>query len=111
MTPQTINYGNYVAAYQRQQVTTLSAGQLVAKLYNLGIQGCNEKDSSKVSMVLAELMAALNFKYKEVTLGLYKLYDYCLKKVKVGMYNEVSNILKELVGTWSLALQSVGAEY
>ena len=110
MTPQTLNYRNHVAAYQRQTVITLSPGQIVKRLYDLGIQGCNERDTDKVSKVLTELMTGLNFDYKEVALGLYQLYSYCLNKVKSCKYREVANVLKGLSEAWGTALKNMGAE-
>lgn len=101
------NFGNRISVYQRQEVTTLSPGRLIEKLYNLGIRGCNEKDSSKVSNVLTELISSLDFTHKEIALGLYRLYEYCLKMAKSGKFNEVSRIFKELVETWKQALNQM----
>ncbi len=107
MATQTLNYGNQIASYQRHGVTTLSPGQLIGKLYNLGICGCNEKNSSKVSGVLTELISALDFTYKEIALGLYRLYEYCLNRVKSGKFREVANILKGLAEAWRTALSKI----
>ncbi len=107
MTTATLNYGNQVASYQRQEVITLSPGQLIEKLYSIGIKGCYEKDSSKVSRVLTELISSLDFTYKEIALGFYRIYEYCLRIVKAGKFEEVIGILKELEGAWKEATKDL----
>jgi len=109
MTTPNLGFGNQVAHYQRQQINTLSPSQLIEKLYNIGISGCNQKDIPRVSGVLTELKSSLDFTYKEIALGLYKLYEYCLRRVKAGHYKEVSDIFAQLLETWRVATKDLGS--
>lgn len=93
--------------YLRQRVMTAHPGQLVIDLYDLAITGCAQQDKSRVSQVLVELIDALDFQYKDLSLGLFRLYEYCLRQVKAGKFGEVSAILRELREVWNQALQKV----
>lgn len=99
-------YENRIADYQRQEILTMSPGQLISKLYSIGIRGCHEKDMTKVSKVLIELISALDFTYKDISLGFYRLYDYCLRMVKVQKFDEALKILQELDQTWRQAIKN-----
>lgn len=109
MLPQALLLKRHVNSYQQQEINTLSPGLLIEKLYNMGIRGCMDEDSVKVSRVLTELISALDFSFKEIALGLYKLYEYCLRKVKAQKFQEVSKILKELAASWKTALTNMGS--
>lgn len=94
--------------YLRQRVMTAPPGQLVADLYDLALLGCAQQDEARTSRVLVELIDALDFQYKDLSLGLFRLYEYCLRQVKAGKFDEVSTILRGLKEVWAQAVQKVG---
>jgi len=68
--------------YQKSQIMSMSPAQLVLKVYDYAILGCKLKDSGKVSKALIELISALKFEHGEISLGMFKLYQYCMDIVK-----------------------------
>ena len=92
----------------RDDVYGLSPVQLVLKAYGIGIEGCGEADPNKVSKALVELISALNFEYRDVAMGMFRLYDYCLRRIKAGDFEAVQSILEELRQTWSKVEKNQG---
>ena len=98
---QTKNHLNY----QKTQIMSMSPAQLVLKVYDYAILGCKLKDSGKVSKALVELISALRFEHSEVSLGMFKLYQYCMDVVKKNQFDEVMEILSELRNTWLVVIR------
>ena len=73
---------------------------LLIKVYDFTIMNCKKKDSVKASKGLVELMSALNFEIEEVSLGLFRLYQYCQDKIKQEEYDETIPILEGLRDAW-----------
>lgn len=92
-----------VPAYLEQEVLSWSKEKLILKMYDLFIVSCKRKDNSKMSRVLIELMGALNFEYEETATRLYRLYEYCQRLVFQKRYDEASEIIKDLRGSWAKA--------
>ncbi len=81
-------------------LSTLSPEELVLKLYDLGIKGCKQKDSEKVSKVLNELIASLDFNYYETANTFHNVYKYALQVLGDSNFSEIENILIELRFAW-----------
>lgn len=86
--------------YHKNQVMSMSPAQLVLKVYDCAILGCKLKDSRRVSEALIELISALKFEYEDISLGLFKLYQYCMDIVKKDKFDEAMEILSELRNIW-----------
>ena len=82
---------------------------LLLGIYEAGIEGCQKQDGRQASAALVELIGALNFDYEEASMGLFRLYDYCLRQVREKKFNEVARILADLRDAWTEALQQTGA--
>jgi len=91
--------------YQKNQIMSMSPAQLVLKVYDYAILGCKLKDSRKVSKALIELISALKFEHGEISLGMFKLYQYCMDIVKKNQFDEVMEILSELRKTWLVVVK------
>ena len=86
--------------YQRNQIMSLSPIQLVIKVYDFAILNCKKKDIDKASKAIIELMSAFNFDYQDISLGLFRLYQFCLDQIKKGEFEDSIKILERLRETW-----------
>lgn len=91
-------------AYAAAQTQNLSPTQILVQLYDFAIAGCVARDVRKSSAALVELIAALDFNYEEIAGGLYRLYDYSLREVKAGRFDNALRILRGLRESWEQAL-------
>jgi len=89
------------ADYLALEIESLDPMGLILKLYDLGITGCRQTDRDRVSRVLVELIAALNFEYREIAQGLFRLYEYCMRTTKEGRFEHVESILADLRQAWT----------
>jgi flagellar protein FliS len=92
--------------YLEEQIGGLSPTELVVKLYDIGIASCVRKDRVRLSRVLVELISALNFEYRDISVGLFKLYNYCMRLAKEGDFDAVQPVLEELREAWSQVAKS-----
>ena len=93
-------------AYQRNQIMGMNPMELVVKVYDVAILGCNTQDANKVSKALVELIAALRFDgNEEVATGLFRLYQYSMDMAKQGDFDEARQILTDLRGAWVSTLE------
>ena len=96
--------GKKLQSYQQSQIMGMDPAQLVLKVYDFVIVNCKKKDIVKASKGLVELISALNFDYDEMALGLFRLYQYCLDKIKQNEFDEALHILEGLRDAWLQAL-------
>lgn len=92
--------GKKLQSYQRSQILGLDPVHLLLKVYDFTILNCKKNDVTKASKGLVELISALNFDYEEISLGLFRLYQYCMDKIKKGEFDEVVSILQNLRESW-----------
>lgn len=92
-----------VAAYSREHHMNLSPVQVIQRLYDYAILGCKKDDPVLAQRALNELILALNFEYKEVSFGLFRLYDYCKGRIQKRDYQPALAVLEDLRATWSTA--------
>ncbi len=95
------------AEYLGQQVLGAGPLQLVLMLYEITIAACRRKDGEQARRALLELIGALDFEASEIAVNLFSLYDYCLRRIREGNFEEAAFILKELKEAWQRA-QEVG---
>ena len=91
--------------YQKNQIMGMTPAQLILKIYDCAILGCKLKDSQKVSKALIELISGLDFVQGDISLGLFRLYQYCMDIVKKNQFDEVMEILSELRNTWLVVVK------
>ncbi|MHB1162588.1 MAG: flagellar export chaperone FliS [Chloroflexota bacterium] len=91
-------------SYRNNAVLGLTPGELVLKLYDMGLSALANRDAQRASRVLAQLMECLDFRYHDVAFGLFRLYRFCMDEIKRGEYDVPTRILRDLRDTWAKAL-------
>ena len=88
-------------AYIKDQLAGLSSVELLIKVYDVAIASCKAGDAQRLSRALVELVGALNFEHREIAVGLFRMYNYCLRNAKQGRFDLVEPVLMELRDVWS----------
>ena len=96
---------NAVDAYRTQQVLTESPEKLVLMVYDYVIAGCNMKDKIKAARGLVELIDALDFSQGEMSIGLLRLYQYAMDKIREGDFDGAISVIRPLRETWDATLR------
>jgi flagellin-specific chaperone FliS len=91
-------YRNY--EYRQQDVMGASPMRLIVMAYDLAIRSCEQKDFEKAVKTIGVLRDSLNFDYPEVSVGLFRLYQWCLECIRQGDYASAANTLRELRTAW-----------
>jgi flagellin-specific chaperone FliS len=91
--------------YRQQEVMSASPLHLVVMAYDAAIRACEMKDFTKATKTIGLLRDALDFDYPEVSLGLFRLYQWCLDCIRQGDYNSATVTLRELRAAWRTAEQ------
>ena len=94
----------YARQYKMQEIAGASQEELVLHIYDFAIQSCIRKDEEGVSKALAELIDSLNFDYQEISVGLFRLYEYMMRLVKSGVFEQPLDLLRKLRETWHEAI-------
>ncbi len=102
-------YLKQISNYQENEVLSASPEKLILMLYDQAILGCKRQDAEKASRAVAELINSLNFKYEEISTGLFRLYDYILREIKMQKYKDALYLLTDLRQTWDVAIQQLQA--
>jgi len=96
---------NAFGDYKKNEIMSLTPVQLILKLYDYVIVNCRRHDATKAIAGLTQLIAALNFDYKEVALGFFKIYRYCQDRVRKEKFEEVAELIGELRSAWAQAFK------
>lgn len=91
--------------YKKNEIRGLSPVALILKLYDYVIVNCKRRDPANVNAGITQLIAALNFDYKEVSLGFFRLYHYCQDQARKGNFEEVEKVIGELRTAWAQAFK------
>jgi flagellin-specific chaperone FliS len=86
--------------YIEDQLSGLSPVQLLIRVYDVAIVSCVRRDRQRLRQALVQLISSLNFEHHEVSLGSFRLYNYCLRQMQMGRFDEVKAILAELRDAW-----------
>jgi flagellin-specific chaperone FliS len=89
--------------YRQQDVLGASPIRLVVMAYDVAIQACEQKDFERAVKAISVLRDALDFDYKEVAVGLFRVYQYCLDCLRKGDYTTPMGNLKELREAWIIS--------
>jgi ribosomal protein L17 len=73
-----------------------AADNLVTRLCEHRVEGCELGDTPWVKAVVAELIREFGPGYDEIAGGFGRLYEYCLQKIREGEFTEVAWILSDL---------------
>jgi flagellin-specific chaperone FliS len=91
--------------YHREQFINLSPVEVVKKLYDTAILGCKKNNTVLAQNAITELVVGLNFDYQDISVGLYRLYQYTKYCIRNGNMNEAVRVLEELRTTWVKAFR------
>ncbi|MEX0648286.1 MAG: flagellar export chaperone FliS [Balneolaceae bacterium] len=86
--------------YERQTIQQANPEELVARLYDMAIQSCHQKDSDRTRDILDTLIKSLNFEY-EISSALYELYSYCKEILNEDKFDEVRTLLEPIRESWN----------
>ncbi len=89
--------------YRTQDVMGASPIRLVVMAYDLAIQACEQKDFPRANKCITVLRDTLNFDYPDVSVGLFRCYQWCLDCIRQGDYSDAMATLKDLREAWATA--------
>ena len=89
--------------YRQQDVISASPSRLVVMAYDLAIQACEQQDFIRATQAVSVLRDALNFDYPEASVGLFRIYQWCLDNIRNGDYKTALASLRELRDAWATA--------
>lgn len=93
-------YALAASVYRKEHLLNLSPVEVIKKLYDTAILGCKKNDTVLAQKAVTELIVGLNFEYEDISVGLYRLYQYAKECMRKGDLNEAANVLQELRATW-----------
>ena len=93
--------------YRSQEVMGASPLHLVIMAYDLAIRSCEVKDFEKATKAITVLRDALDFNYSEVSMGLFRVYQWCLDCIRKGDYATAAASLSELRDAWKVTEQKL----
>lgn len=95
--------------YLANQVLQSSPEQLLIKVYDYAIINSEKKDMIKTNTALSELIGFLRFDnetYKDLSISLLRLYQFCQDQARKSNFGVVSKILTELRESWLKAINN-----
>lgn len=105
---QTATWSNRrVNQYLMNDVLDASPEQIIMKIYDFAILNCQKHNMVKTNEALQVLINALNFEHaeaKEISVGLFRIYQYLQDQMRKQNYDLVYRTLTELKETWESAL-------
>lgn len=99
-----LNQRNVANQYLVKEIMEATPQKLLLKVYDFAILNCQKRDLIKTNKAIQVLISSLSYETEEVknvSIGLFKLYQYCQDKMREGNYDEVYKILTELRKSWS----------
>jgi len=83
--------------------------RLVIMTYDLAIRACEQQDFAKAAKTISALRDALDLDYPEVSVGLFRLYQWCLDCIRKNDYASATTTLRELRTAWLATEQTLAA--
>jgi flagellin-specific chaperone FliS len=99
----------YHRKYKQQDVMSASPLRLVIMTYDVAIRACEQQDFAKATKTISALRDTLDLNYPDVSLGLFRLYQWCLDCIRKGDYVSAITTLTELRGAWVTTEQTITA--
>ncbi len=94
---------NRANQYLVKEIMEATPQQLVIKVYDFAIVNCQKHNLEKTTAALQVLINALSYEgeeVKKISIGLFRLYQYCQQQMREKNYQIVYKILTELRDTW-----------
>jgi hypothetical protein len=90
-----------------EELDGLSPARLLLKLYDVAIVSCDQEERERLVCALTELVAALSFDRREISMPLFRIYDHCIRQGRAGNFGAVRAILVQLRAAWSQSAQAL----
>ena len=100
----------YHNQYRKQDVMSASPLRLVIMTYDLAIRACEQQDFAKAAKTISALRDALDLDYPEVSVGLFRLYQWCLDCIRKSDYASAITTLTELRCAWAATELTIAAQ-
>ncbi len=97
----------YRNKYKQQDVMSASPLRLVIMTYDLAIRACEQQDFVKAIKTISALRDTLDMDYPDVSVGLFRLYQWCLDCIRTGDYASAITTLSELRSAWAATEQTI----
>jgi flagellin-specific chaperone FliS len=75
--------------------------------YDLAIRACEQQDFEKAIKTISALRDTLDMDYPDVSVGLFRLYQWCLDCIRTGDYASAMTTLSELRSAWAATEQTI----
>ncbi len=95
--------------YLNNEILSATPEQLIMRIYDFAIVNCQKHNMIKTNDALQVLINALNFDNpaaKEISIGLFRLYQFCQDQMRKRKYEIVQKVLTELKESWEKALKN-----
>jgi flagellar secretion chaperone FliS len=92
-----------VSDYLRNEVMSLSPTEIILRIYDFAIINLKKGEGQKAMRAITELIVSLNFEYKDISLGFFRLYLYCRDQIIHGNLNNALVIMEGLRESWAEA--------
>jgi flagellin-specific chaperone FliS len=99
----------YHKKYQQQDIMAAGPLRLVIMTYDLAIRACEQQDFAKAVNTISALRDALDLDYPDVSIGLFRLYQWCLDCIRKNDYASAIATLTELRGAWAETEKTIAA--
>jgi flagellar secretion chaperone FliS len=95
--------------YLANQILNASPEQLLIKIFDFAVINSEKKDMIKTNNAVQELIGLLRFddeSYKDLSINLIRLYQYCQDQARKNNFEIVTKILTGLRESWLEAIQN-----
>lgn len=100
---------NRMNQYVVNDILNASPAELIMKVYDFAILNCQKQNIIKTNDALQVLINALNFDHpeaKEISVGLFRIYQYLQDQMRKKNFEVVLKSLTELKESWETALKN-----
>lgn len=104
-----VQNGSKLNPYLANQILNATPEQLLIKIFDFAVVHSEKQDMIKTNNAIQELIGFLRFddeSYKELSINLIKLYQYCQDQTRKSNFDIVTKILTELRESWLQAIQN-----
>jgi flagellin-specific chaperone FliS len=93
--------------YRQQQVMGASPVHLIVMAYDVAIRACEQEDMARATQAVSLLRDSLDFEHAEMSVGLFRLYQWCLDCIRHDNYAGALQTLRSLREAWAAVDQQL----
>lgn len=98
--------------YRANQINGASPLDLLIMTYDAALAAAGQSDLTRFTRALSVLRDGLDYSYDaEITLGFFKLYQYCGDLARKGEFDDAAFYLRELRDAWMQVKQRYQASH